>query len=706
MGGEAQHMAHILPPGTVIENRYRVVQLIGKGGMGAVYEAVDQRFESTVALKQMFLDPSLSPNQADQVIRAFKREAKTLNHLQHPALPHVSDYFLDSNGHFLVMKYIQGSDLNEWLTQRMRSTGKPFTEQEILPWMFQVLDALEYLHEQTPQVIHRDIKPHNIKVTQRGQVYLLDFGISKGVSTATAVSTGKSSIYAYTLGYAPLEQIQGTGTDPRSDLFSLAATMYHLLTGRSLDEDPRCDAQTRSLAFIKQRPDPLTPPPGVSPQVSDVMMQALALDSEHRPASARAMREALEGKRAPATSETIPVGSPPPPPTPPTSSVPQHVTPLPPPASIPTQPVSKSPDTKRPLPFAMMGIVVGVLVLLLGGGWFISNSMGGEEPQPAIGVEEPTDTPPPPTDTPPPPTNTPPPPTDTPTLIPMTNPLFPVTLDEWRNQSSRLSQDFTREGEHYWRYVPGGTYTIGGWTDDDDDDNDAQADVALPDYWIGKYPVTNQQYRQFIEAGGYTNERYWTPNGWEWKEDKGRTQPYWWEDTDYNSDNQPVVGVTWYEATAYANWLNEQLGETLPDGYQVQLPTEAAWDVACAYDANGQRHTYPWGDEAPTRDLADFDDGSDPDRAAVVGERPEGAAACGAQDMVGTVWEAMSNSYAGYAAKSGDGVADFSPGDGDVPYRGGSWWHKLDIIRCAVRDRYAPDYYVNYVRGFRVVLLP
>jgi formylglycine-generating enzyme required for sulfatase activity len=326
----------------------------------------------------------------------------------------------------------------------------------------------------------------------------------------------------------------------------------------------------------------------------------------------------------------------------------------------------------------MMGIVVGVLVLLLGGGcgWLTSNNI------------------------------------DTPTPIPVK---YPITLDEWRSETSTLSQDFTREGEHYWRYVPGGTYTIGGWTDDDDDNNDAQADVALPDYWIGKYPVTVQQYRQFIEVGGYANESYWTPNGWAWKtayrDGRGRTQPYYWDNATYNSDNQPVVGVTWYEATAYANWLNEQLGETLPDGYRVQLPIEAAWEVACAYDANGQRHTYPWGEEAPTRDLADFNDGGDLgdlDGAAVVGGRPDGAAACGAQDMVGTVWEVMSNSHGGYAAGSGDGVADFRPDKGDVPYRGGSWWSKLGMFRCAVRGRLAPDYFSldGESKGFRVVLSP
>jgi eukaryotic-like serine/threonine-protein kinase len=171
----------------------------------------------------------------------------------------------------------------------MRSQGTPLTEQEIIPWMIQILMALDYLHHQSLPVIHRDIKPHNIKVTSQGQVFLLDFGISKGISTQTTVGSGQSSIYAYTLAYAPLEQIEGTGTDARSDLFSLGATMYHLLTGKSLDEDPRCHALSRANAAVNGQPDPLRPPPGVSKEVSKVLMQALSMRADQRPESAMAM---------------------------------------------------------------------------------------------------------------------------------------------------------------------------------------------------------------------------------------------------------------------------------------------------------------------------------------------------------------------------------------------------------------------------------
>jgi formylglycine-generating enzyme required for sulfatase activity len=293
-------------------------------------------------------------------------------------------------------------------------------------------------------------------------------------------------------------------------------------------------------------------------------------------------------------------------------------------------------------------------------------------------------------------------------------PLSPVTAEEWRGEMGQRTTEMTREGDHYWRYVPGGTYTIGGWTDDDNDNNDEQAEVELQPYWIGKHPITVAQYRQFIEAGGYDNQDYWTPNGWEWKEayneGEGRSQPMGWDKERSGNDNQPVIGVRWYEATAFMNWLNAQLAGSLPEGYAVQLPTEAEWEAACAYDAEGQRHPYPWGEEEPTRDLADFDDGSDPDRAADVGGRTGGAAACGAQDMVGGVWEVATSSYGGYPDASGKVMGDFEEGEQeilDVPWRGYAYYGNKTGVRCAMRLWLHPVYdFGGSNGGLRPVVSP
>src|SRR3989440_12290845 len=157
----------MLASGTVLQNRYVVERQIGEGGMGAVYVATDRRFGSTVALKETFFD---DPN----LRKAFEREARLLNHLRHTALPRVSDHFTEGEGQFLVMEYIPGEDLSDMLKQR----GGPFPPPQVLAWAHQLLHAPDYLHTQEPAVIHRAIKPQNLKLTARDQNVLLDFGLA------------------------------------------------------------------------------------------------------------------------------------------------------------------------------------------------------------------------------------------------------------------------------------------------------------------------------------------------------------------------------------------------------------------------------------------------------------------------------------------------------------------------------------------------
>jgi len=271
----------MIAPNTLLQNRYLVLKQIGQGGMGAVYIATDQRFGSTVALKETFFnDPGLR--------KAFEREARLLNHLRHPALPRVSDHFLEDEGQFLVMEYIAGDDLSEKLKDR----GGAFPLSEVLNWADQLLDALDYLHTQEPSVIHRDIKPQNLKLTARNAIVLLDFGLAKGTAAAQTKVTATGSVFGYSRNYAPLEQIQGAGTDPRSDLYSLAATLYHLMTGVTTS-----DALTRATAVLNGQPDPLLPAnqvqAQVTPAVAEVLSRAMAQNAGHRPQSAAAMREAM-----------------------------------------------------------------------------------------------------------------------------------------------------------------------------------------------------------------------------------------------------------------------------------------------------------------------------------------------------------------------------------------------------------------------------
>src|ERR687883_1641825 len=178
----------MIEPGALLQNRYRITRQIGRGGMGAVYVATDERFNSTVAVKQTFFfdDPALR--------RAFEREAVLLNRLRHPALPRVSDHFVEAEGQFLVMEYIEGMDLGELLKAR----GGWFPVADVLCWADELLDALEYLHAQEPPVVHRDIKPQNIKRTERGRMVLLDFGLAKG-TPARAAAPATASVFGFSL---------------------------------------------------------------------------------------------------------------------------------------------------------------------------------------------------------------------------------------------------------------------------------------------------------------------------------------------------------------------------------------------------------------------------------------------------------------------------------------------------------------------------
>ncbi|HEY0378273.1 MAG TPA: protein kinase [Pyrinomonadaceae bacterium] len=280
---------------TVLQGRYRIVRQLGKGGMGAVYEAVDERLHRTVALKETLAD-------TEELKRAFEREARLLANLRHPVLPKVIDHFTEDDGQFLVMEFIPGSDLGELLSRRSR----PFSPAEVRRWADDLLDALDYLHTLEPPVIHRDIKPANLKLTAQGKVVLLDFGLAKGAAGQMTRTSSGLSVVGYTLNYAALEQIQGERTSPRSDLYALAATLYHLLTNRAPE-----DALKRAADILDDKEDPLPPPHTVNRDVpeelSNVLISALSLKPSRRPASAAEMRVAVGEKAAAVVAHAAPV---------------------------------------------------------------------------------------------------------------------------------------------------------------------------------------------------------------------------------------------------------------------------------------------------------------------------------------------------------------------------------------------------------------
>ncbi len=255
--------------GAVIRN-YRITGVLGHGGFGAVYQAEDLlQPGARVALKETF---------DSETIRGFQNEFSILSRLQHPHLPRYYAAFEELGNGYLVMELVPGQTLEDVLAKH----GAPLLEGLVLGYAIQICDALTYLHEQTPPIIHRDIKPANIRLTPEGLIMLVDFGLLKQGSGPT-----QTPQRGLTPSYAPLEQWRG-GTDVRTDLYSLGATLYHLLTGQL-----PAMATDRAVAAV----DLLIPPDGLNPRLStcvaDALTTALALQPDGRHASAAAFKLAL-----------------------------------------------------------------------------------------------------------------------------------------------------------------------------------------------------------------------------------------------------------------------------------------------------------------------------------------------------------------------------------------------------------------------------
>jgi serine/threonine protein kinase len=211
-----------LAPGNLLNNRYRIVEILGQGGMGSVYRALDEHLDIEVAVKDNLF-------QSAEYARQFHREAKIMAQLRHSGLPRVTDHFvLEGQGQYLVMDYIEGEDLR----QRMDRLG-PLPEEEVVTIGAAICDTLMYLCSRNPPVIHRDIKPGNVRITPQGQIFLVDFGLAKTMHDSQATTSGAR---AMTPGYSPPEQYGTARTDMRTDIFSLGATLYASLTG-STPED-------------------------------------------------------------------------------------------------------------------------------------------------------------------------------------------------------------------------------------------------------------------------------------------------------------------------------------------------------------------------------------------------------------------------------------------------------------------------------------
>ena len=258
-----------LEPGSLLAGRYRVERFLAGGGMGVVYIGTDQRLaERQCAIKEIF-DRFTTPEERAQAIEYFHREADTLSQLNHPAIPAIFDRFGEGNCHYLVMDFIEGRNLEEVLVEQ----EGPLPESRVVEIARELCDVLSYLHSFDPPVIYRDMKPGNVIVKPDGHVALIDFGIARIFSPQ-----GKATLIG-TPGFAPPEQYAGK-VDQRSDIYSLAASLHYMVTGRDPEKHPPFSC-----------PPVLSEKPDVSPFLAQAVDKALAYKIEERPFSAEEFKE-------------------------------------------------------------------------------------------------------------------------------------------------------------------------------------------------------------------------------------------------------------------------------------------------------------------------------------------------------------------------------------------------------------------------------
>ena len=666
-----------LASGQVIHNRYRIARLVGQGGFGAVYRAWDMALEQPVALKE-------NTGNGGDTQRQFEREAKLLAGLRHSNLPRVIDHFIiPGQGQYLVMDFVEGKSLGALLRER----NLPFEEADAVKWVGQVSEALTYLHTRTPPIIHRDIKPDNIILTNDGRAMLVDFGISKIFDESKGTTTGAQAV---THGYSPLEQYGRGKTDARSDIYSLGATLYTLLTGLVPPDAPDLVNGLETL-----RP-PRQANPALSESTSAAIMAAITPSISQRISSAARFEQLLAVKSPPAARGTVIA---------PMTRDATYLAPMTtPPASIPS-PASGAPprDTntgkaKRSVP--VWGWVVALVALVALSAWAgISltgrDSSSGETPEPpttesvAAGETPATATAPftatpsrtavstaSPTVTPTSGSRTggnpdPPVPTARPTATVTLTPT-PTTQPQARFQAGDIRVVDRGGVEVEQVFVPAGSFMMG--SEEGDEDEQPVHEVTLDAFWIDRTEVTNEQF----QACRYTGSCQWSIFS------SGSSQTR----DDYRYDRifsyYPVIYVSWLDASDFCAWAGSR------------LPTEAEWE----YAARGpEGFTYPWGNNGPSTDLLNFD--ANVGDTSRVGSYPGGASWVSALDMAGNVWEWVNDRYDEEYYQNSPGGNPRGPVSGEYRVlRGGAWINDDLSARSFVRSHILRSSAVNDV-GFR-----
>ena len=517
-----------------ILGRYKIEAFLGKGAFADVYKGTDTMLKRVVALK--VLKPVLMAD--EEAFARFTREAQVLASLVHPRIAWVWDMGEADGRYFIAMRYVDGKSLDKVLAER-----GALGWEEVLKITEQVAEALEFAHQQG--LVHRDVKPQNILLSEKEGAVLTDFGLVKALLSSGMTGTGS---HLGTPQYMAPELWDGKEASLASDQYALACLIAEMLTGNML-----FDGNTPAV-IRKHLMDQPTLSSGLPEHVKGSLRRALSKAPAERFENIRALVDALK------------------------------VTTL----------------ERKPQPPTLQK----------------SGSNNGTDRQ------------------------------ATP------------------KKDNELILTLADGVEMVFVHVPAGEFlmgtgTFGGLFNDEG----PQHKVHLDEYWIGKAPVTNFQYRAFITTSGKLAPKYWKDG----KIPEGKGQ-------------HPVTYVSWDDARAFCQWASLKTGQT------IYLPSEAEWEKA-AHGQHGRK--YPWGDQKPDKGLCNSNNNVG-DTSPVGSYSPAGDSPYGCQDMSGNVWEWTSSLYQKYPYRADDG-REVEAGRKTRVLRGGSWDDLDSLVRSALRLRGNPS---------------
>ncbi|MBF0564067.1 MAG: SUMF1/EgtB/PvdO family nonheme iron enzyme [Nitrospirae bacterium] len=594
--------------------KYLIKSIMGEGGMGRVYLALDERLDREVAIKS--LSPLLT---ADLGFRErFEREAKAMARLNHPGVVTVHDFIDDGSNYYIVMEKVDGISLHDLVNRYPEGMPLPM----VVKIFLKILETVDYAHRQG--VIHRDLKPANILVTNGDNVKVLDFGIAKLIGDKQLIGSGGTFGTFGTPHFMSPEQIENsTKVDHRADVYSMGIVLYNMLTSK-VPFDGNSDYAIKHAHIAMPPPKVRNVRQDLPEWVDNCIAKALEKDPDNRYSGCKEFireieKEALLARNIPGGADGGGTKA----------DKPEKI--------VPTRKArigGKALVTAASLLLALLLVVIGVY----------SNNARRPIPTPVI-----TSTPQP----------TLPPSIPTPQPTPSADYTDPVTGMEFVLVKAK--------GKCYWMGSP---KSETGRFEGGADDETQKWTCLKKNFYMGKYEVTNKQFRKF--RPGHDSKDY-----------KGLS---------LNGDNQPVVYVSAEDADAFVNWLK---GET---GKNYKLPTEEQWEYACRAGTATSRY---WGDDPDKAcDYANIYDESAKNAfnfgwehhkcddgykvTAPVGQfKPNNF---GLYDMLGNVW-----------------VWTSSTSGGGRVYRGGSWFNSPRNVRCALRYDYSPGL-SNFSLGFRLAL--